>query len=103
MSWTPKNYLDNTGDNTTRKCPCCGASKLPQCLVDVSGLPDGLTGGFDYACDGCWTMWIETGKMMDGDPLTRKRWVAALGAPQEHINRIKDRAAVESGRKARFG
>lgn len=103
MRWSPKNYLDNTGDKSVRKCPCCGASKLPACLVDVSGLPDELTGGFDYACDGCWTQWIETGETMNGEALTRKRWVAALGASQEHTDQISDRSEAPSGRKARLG
>ena len=101
MRWSPKNYLDNTGNKTTLKCPCCGASKLPACLVDVSELDSALTNGADYACDGCWTQWIETGKQMDGRPLTRSRWITALGAPQSH--QVKDRAKTPSGREARFG
>lgn len=70
------------------QCPSCGAWTWPFALVDVRALPIPET----WACDGCWTHWIRTGRIVDGAALDKVKWLELHGAPAAAINHIRERA-----------
>ena len=54
----------HNSDNPTVRC-ACGRTTQADMMLDVSDLDDELTGGEDYVCDGCWTRWKRTKRMID--------------------------------------
>lgn len=52
-------------------------------MVDVRSLPDNITRGEKFACDGCWTRWIRERK------LTKSDWLELLGAPAELVAKFR--------------
>lgn len=61
----------------------CGARKPAWALVDVRALSESVRGAQEFACPGCWSLWIREGR------LTEAEWREHLGAPE---------ALVESAR-----
>lgn len=74
----------------------CGIIVQQWRMVDVGGLPPGLSGGTAFVCDGCWTAWLRAdrnqGKPFDdnGTPrrLTKREWVRQHGAPVDVVRRF---------------
>lgn len=99
--WRPKTFFDAQAaeepvslevDRLGRvRCPNCGTCRHAAAIVDVRHLPIPE----EWACDGCWTQWERTGRVVDGGPgfvssnrkgrgfEWRKRWAVAHSAPPE--------------------
>lgn len=50
-------------DNPVVKCPVCGRVTQADMFLEVSDLDPSITGGADFACDGCTSRWRREGRM----------------------------------------
>lgn len=62
----------------------CGRLCWPIEMVDVSGLPEELTGGAGYRCCGCRSAWVRNGA------ITRAGLLEGLGAPPGMVQRARE-------------
>lgn len=74
-------------------CPHCGGQRHPSELIDVSGVPEEIRNGCEWACGACVSRWV-------GPGLSRADLARYLGAPDEHADALDaadtpDPAAVE--------
>lgn len=89
-NWQPRIYAEG-GDLTA--CPHCGGLRHPSELLDVSGVPDEISNGCEWACGPCVSRWV-------GPGLSRADLARYLGAPEDHAAALEaadtpDPAAVE--------
>ena len=65
------------------ECPKCGSQVWPQQMIDVRALPEALTHGDAYRCDGCLSRWLRDARQVDGMALDPLRLITLLGAPPD--------------------
>ena len=90
-------YLRRADGRLDARCPICNIACGEGRLIDVSNLPDEITGGHKWACDGCQTRWTRTqivfkDKNVGERRLSQSVFMELLGAPAELVEKqaLKD-------------